>query len=165
MSEAPDDPRDDPQDKGRVRHRTLGVSDKTVKLARALRMKMSLPEVLLWQHLKGKPLGMKFRKQHGLLTGHVADFACVEVRLLIEVDGIAHDMGDRPERDEARTAELEDLGWRVIRFTAKDVLKDAAAVAESIVDLALSRLPLHHPARAGRSPSPRQARRGFQEEI
>ena len=144
MTEPTDDPRQ-AGEQGRVRHRSLGAPEKTVKLARKLRKAMSLPEVLLWRELKGKPLGMKFRRQFGMLD-YVADFACVEVRLLIEVDGIAHDMGNRPERDERRTKELECRGWRVIRIPATEVLKDANAVAQSIVAYAQS---LGNPPRNG----------------
>jgi very-short-patch-repair endonuclease len=118
---------------------------KRIKRARAMRRAMSLPEVLLWRELKGKPLGMKFRKQFPVLD-YYPDFACLEVRLLVEVDGIAHDMGDRPERDEQRDAELTEAGWTVVRVTAKDVLKDANRVAQSIMALALS---LRKPPRSG----------------
>lgn len=104
---------------------------------------MSLPEVLLWKHLRGKPLGLKFRRQFPVV-GYVADFACVEARLLIEIDGIAHDMGDQPERDEKRDAVLQNKDWRVMRVSAAEVLKDAGEVAVSIVALADSLRPLHH---------------------
>ena len=145
MTDQSDDPRDFGEDKGRGRHRTLGADPKNVALARKLRKEMSLPEALLWRELRGKPLGMKFRRQFGLL-GFIADFACVEVRLLVEVDGIAHDMGDRPERDERRTALLENAGWHMIRIAAKDVLKDSNQVAASIVTYAVS---LKNPPRSG----------------
>ena len=95
---------------------------------------MSLPEALLWQQLKGAPGGVSFRKQHPI-GGYRADFYCAKARLVIEVDGIAHDMGDRPERDEARTAWLEARGYRIVRVAAAEVLKDARAVAEAIVAL------------------------------
>jgi very-short-patch-repair endonuclease len=91
----------------------------------------------LWKELKGKPQGVKFRKQF-MANGYYPDFACLEVRLLVEVDGIAHDMGDRPERDEVRDAVLKEAGWKVVRVSAKDVLKDAKAVASSIVTHALN---------------------------
>ena len=110
---------------------------KRIKRARAMRKAMSLPEVLLWRVLKGQPLGMKFRRQFPVLK-YYADFACLSARLLIEVDGIAHDMGDRPERDELRDAELTQAGWRVVRIPATDILKDVQAAAEAIVKLAHS---------------------------
>lgn len=125
----------------RVRHRTVGSSDANVASARKLRAEMSLPEVLLWRELRGKPMGMKFRRQFPV-AGYVADFACMEARLLIEIDGKAHDMGERPERDAARDDLLNGLGWQVARYPARDVLADVAGAAASIVHLALRYRPL-----------------------
>ena len=132
-----------------------------VAQARRLRKSMTLPEVLLWRLLKGQPEGVKFRRQHP--SSRIGmDFHCLDARLVIEVDGFAHDTGDRPERDVKRDAWLRVHNLETVRIPASDVLKDAGAVAESIVQLALSRLPLHHPAIAGRFLSPRQARGGFE---
>ena len=105
---------------------------------------MSLPEVLLWRELKGKPLGVKFRRQFPIL-GFIADFACAEARLIIEIDGIVHDMGNRPERDVTRDAILTGKGWRVERIPAAEVLKEVKAVAEAIVALALNTTSRFHP--------------------
>ena len=102
---------------------------------------MSLPEFLLWQRLKGTPLGVSFRKQHPI-GRYRADFYCAAARLVIEVDGIAHDMGDRPERDEQRAAWLEAQGYIILRVPAADVLKDTDAAASSIV--AYAARPIHH---------------------
>lgn len=103
---------------------------------------MSLPEVLLWQRLKGKPQGIAFRKQHPV-GAYRADFYCAAAKLVIEVDGAAHDMGDRPMRDEARTKWLNGKGYQVIRVSASDVLRDADSAASSI--LAAAGRPLHRP--------------------
>ena len=124
-----------------------------VAQARRLRKSMTLPEVLLWRLLKGQPQGVKFRRQHPSSKIGM-DFYCLDARLVIEVDGFAHNTGDRPERDAKRDAWLRSHKLDTLRIPASDVLKDAEAVAESIVQMALSRLPLHHPAVAGRSPSP-----------
>lgn len=102
---------------------------------------MSLPEVLLWRELKANPLRLKFRKQFPIL-GYVADFACVEARLLLEIDGIVHDMGERPQHDERRDRVLTGKGWRVERIAAKEVLADPKHCANSIVALAESIRPL-----------------------
>ena len=135
-----------------------------VARARKLRKGMTLPEGLRWRLLRGQPQGVKFRRQHP--SSRIGmDFYCLDARLVIEVDGIAHDMGDNPERDLNRDAWLRSNGIDTVRIPATDVLKDVAAVADGIVRLALSRLPLHHPAIAGRSPSPRQARGGFEKEL
>ena len=135
-----------------------------VAQARRLRKTMTLPEVLLWKFLRGQPMGVKFRRQHP--SSRVGmDFYCLDARLVIEVDGFAHNTGDRPERDEKRDAWLRRYKLDTVRIPASDVLKDVDAVADSVVRLALSRLPLHHPASAGRSPSPRQARGGFEKSL
>jgi very-short-patch-repair endonuclease len=82
---------------------------------------MSLPEVLLWRELRKRAAGVRFRRQHAI-GAYVADFYCPEAKLVVEIDGISHDMGDRPERDEQR------VSW----LAASEVLKDPAAVADSI---------------------------------
>jgi very-short-patch-repair endonuclease len=93
---------------------------------------MTLPEVLLWQRLRGKPLGVKFRKQHPI-DELVADFYCDQAKTIIEVDGIVHDMGDQPEWDERRDEQLSGEGYRILRVPAADVLRDPDATAEAIV--------------------------------
>jgi hypothetical protein len=62
---------------------------KQVKRARKLRREMSLPEVLLWQALRTRPGGLKFRKQFPI-GAIIVDFACLERRLIVEVDGESH---------------------------------------------------------------------------
>ena len=135
-----------------------------VARARALRKEMSLPEVLLWRLLRGQPQGVKFRRQHP--SSRIGmDFYCSDVRLAIEIDGISHDMADRPARDERRDAWLRSKGIETVRVRATDILKDPTAVADGLIAMVRSRLPLHHPAAAGRSPSPRQARGGSEKRI
>jgi very-short-patch-repair endonuclease len=136
----------------------------SVARARTLRKEMTLPEVLLWRLLRRQPQGVKFRRQHP--SSRIGmDFYCSDARLVFEIDGIAHDMGGNPEHDLNRDAWLRSKGIDTVRIPATDVLKDVTAVADGILALALSRLPLHHPAIAGRSPSPRQARGGLKENI
>jgi very-short-patch-repair endonuclease len=104
---------------------------------------MSLPEVLLWQRLKGAPEGVSFRKQHPI-GRYRADFYCAAAKLVIEVDGIAHDMGDRPARDATRTRMLTERGYKVVRVPATDVLRDPDGAAAAIV--AMASRPLHRPS-------------------
>jgi very-short-patch-repair endonuclease len=106
---------------------------------------MSLPEVLLWQQLRKRPGALKFRKQFpiGEMT---VDFACLEQRLIIEVDGESHSFGDQPRRDAARDAALRRDGFRVIRIAARDVLKNMDAVLRHIVASCMDVGPLHQPA-------------------
>ena len=107
-------------------------------LAKKLRREMSLPEVLLWQRLKTRPNGLKFRKQRDA-GKYLLDSYCHEVRLIVEVDGIAHDIGDRPERDEERDAEFTAKGFQVVRIPATDVWRDPDEAAEAIAALGASR--------------------------
>jgi very-short-patch-repair endonuclease len=106
---------------------------------------MSLPEVLLWQQLRRRPGSLKFRKQFpiGKMT---VDFACLERRLIIEVDGEGHSYGDQPRRDEAREAILQREGFRVVRIAAREVLKDMDAVLQLILGTCSDAGPLHQPA-------------------
>jgi very-short-patch-repair endonuclease len=106
----------------------------TIKGARKLRAEMSLPEVMLWTILRQRPNGLKFRRQHPV-GPYVLYFYCLEHRIAIEIDGIAHYMGDRPQRDAARDGWLIARRIRVIRIAAKDVLTDAGITAQSVVDL------------------------------
>ena len=101
---------------------------------------MSLPEVLLWQRLKNSPMGITFRRQHPI-DPYVVDFYCAASKLIIEVDGEAHDRGDRPAKDTARDDCLNAKGYRLARISAREILADADRVAESVIALALT--PLH----------------------
>ena len=73
---------------------------------------MTLPEGLLWQLLRKRPGGFKFRRQHPL-TPYVADFYCPAAKVVIEIDGEAHNMGDRPQHDARRDSWLRERGFRV----------------------------------------------------
>jgi len=116
----------------------MPATDRAYKAARRMREAMSLPEALLWQRLRGSPCNTGFRRQHPI-GRYVLDFYCPTAKLAIEIDGIAHDMGDRPQRDAARTAWLEAQGLQVVRIEARDVLRAPGDVAQALVTLCQSR--------------------------
>ena len=122
--------------------RLFQVPIKQVKRARRLRREMSLPEVLLWRVLRARPNGLKFRRQFpiGSIT---TDFACLEHRLVIEIDGEWHSFGDQPRRDHARDAMLRREGFQVVRIAARDILKNMDAVVRLIVARCADAGPLH----------------------
>ena len=120
------------EDLKRKKHRTLGAPNDVVKRARKLRKEMSLPEVLLWQELRKRPGGFKFRKQYPHPIG-VLDFVSLSARLNIEVDGEAHDRGDQPLYDVQRDAALREAGFTTLRVPAKEVLTDLQAVLDDVV--------------------------------
>ena len=113
---------------------------------------MTLPEVVLWQQLRRRPDGLRFRRQFPC-CGYVADFACLERRLAIEVDGEAHSMGNNPARDARRDTVLADAGFATLRIAARDVLDNLDGVITLILATCASR-PFHHDA-ARRGPPPR----------
>ena len=102
---------------------------------------MTLPEVVLWQQLRQRPGGMKFRRQHPA-GRYVLDFYCDGARLCVEIDGAAHGMGDRAAVDEYRDAWLAQAGIRTLRVAADDVLKNLDGVLQLIV-LECRGKPLH----------------------
>ena len=105
----------------------------TKDMAKVLRRAMSLPEVLLWQAIKGRKLGgLQFRKQHPV-GPYILDFYCHAERLAVEVDGSSHDFGDRPRRDERRDAWLLAQGIRTLRISALLVLRDVDDATRTIV--------------------------------
>ena len=106
--------------------------NETVLRARALRRNLTLPEGMLWQVLRKRPEGYKFRNQHPI-GRCIVDFYCAATRLAIEVDGDSHSMGDRPERDDRRDQWLRRQGVRVVRFSATDVIGDLQSVVTAIL--------------------------------
>jgi len=100
--------------------------------ARSLRRSMTLPEGILWQVLRTRPDGLKFRSQHPI-DQCVVDFYCPATRLIIEVDGESHSIGGNPERDRRRDLWLRGQGLRVMRFSATDVIRDLDSVVTAIL--------------------------------
>ena len=133
--------------RGTIRRRANGgggasLRKPSVYAARKLRREMSPPEVLLWDQLRARRLGFKVRRQHPV-GPYVADFFVPDVNLVIEIDGAAHDYGERPSRDAVRDRYMREREYRVIRILAADVMKDLNSVVRMIVSHVTN--PLHHP--------------------
>ena len=108
---------------------------RTQKRAKQLRREMTLPEILLWRALQQRPAGLRFRKQHPA-GEYVLDFFCPRFKLAVEVDGEAHERGNRPERDAVRDAWVRAQGVRTLRIPAAEVMHDLEAVVRHIVVIA-----------------------------
>ncbi len=90
-------------------------------------------ENAMWQILRGKKMaGFKFRRQH-IISNFIADFVCLSLQLIIEIDGFHHQLPDHIISDEERTKELNKLGFKVIRFTNAEVLHDTDTVINKIL--------------------------------
>ena len=99
-------------------------------LARMLRSQMTDAERLLWNHLRARRLGgFRFRRQL-VIEPYIVDFACIEAKLVVEADGSQHQ--EQQDRDRERTAYLETLGYRILRFWNYEILNGTQAVLERI---------------------------------
>ncbi len=103
---------------------------KSRKFAKELRSNLTNAETILWSRLRRHPT-FEFRRQHPI-GSFVADFACVAVRLVIEIDGETHSTEAQREYDEARTSFLKRQNWRVIRVWNDDVYKSLHEVLDLI---------------------------------
>ena len=101
------------------------------EFARKLRREGTDAENALWFHLRDRRLcGLKFRRQHAI-GRYTVDFACIECRLVVELDGGQHLEARR--HDAVRTAFLEQEGWRVLRLWDREVLLQRTAALEAIL--------------------------------
>ena len=97
-----------------------------------MRRDMPDAEFRLWCELGSRGLGLKFRRQQPI-GPFIVDFFCAEKKLLIEIDGEQHALGDHPERDRERTQWLEAHGYIVIRFWTNEVMHQLDGVCEAIL--------------------------------
>ena len=105
----------------------------SIRKARELRKNMTPPERRLWNALKLRPEGFKFRKQHEH-GAYYLDFFCYEAALAVEVDGLAHELGRNPQRDARRDAWLGSRGIHTVRVRATDVRDNLGDVVAYIVE-------------------------------
>ena len=117
---------------GRVRVGGRAMPSRLTPVARSLRRNATSAERRLWQGLRREQVaGFRFRRQV-TLGGFIADFACLEARLVVEVDGATHSTEQEIERDAARSTALRTQGFDVLRFTNEDVYRSTDDVLETI---------------------------------
>ena len=110
----------------------------SVGRAREFRKVMTPPERRLWNVLKHRPDGFKFRKQHEH-GPYYLDFYCYEAAVAVEVDGLAHELGTNPQRDTRRDAWLTSRGIQTVRVRATDVRDNLEGVLASILEVCRQR--------------------------
>ena len=106
---------------------------------------MTLPEVLLLQQLRRKGTGHHWRHENPA-GPYSLDFYCDAAKLCVEVDGEAHERGERPTRDARRDAWLTANGVTTLRIPAVDVLRNLDGVVRLVSETARERAPLHRPS-------------------
>jgi very-short-patch-repair endonuclease len=100
---------------------------------RTLRRRQTDAELLIWQCLRGQRLHeCKFRRQHRLGPFYL-DFVCLEIGLIVELDGSQHLEPQQQHAYGLRTLYLEKMGYRVLRFWNDEVLQDTDSVLDEIV--------------------------------
>ena len=101
--------------------------------ARSLRRDATFAEAKLWAKRRNRQLnGYKFVRQEPI-GPYIADFACRELRLVIEIDGATHSTDDELSRDASRTSFLNAAGYRVICFTNREVFHHPEGVLETVL--------------------------------
>ena len=99
-------------------------------LARSLRNRSTLAEVLLWNHLKARKMrGYQFMRQKPI-DNYIVDFYCSKLQLIIEIDGFSHEF--KFVNDIQRQRKLETLGLKILRFGNEDIKNNLEEVLYSI---------------------------------
>jgi very-short-patch-repair endonuclease len=110
-------------------------NSKLKKYARQHRNNSTKAEIKLWTELlKGKQFhGLSFKRQRPI-DNYIADFVCIPIKLIIEVDGISHTWENALEYDAKRTRILNSLGFTVFRLDDSDVLNHLDKVYDWLTD-------------------------------
>ena len=99
--------------------------------ARQLRRNPTETEEILWDCVKGKKLGVRFRRQHPM-GKYVLDFYCHQARLVVEIDGDYHHEKHQIAIDKKREEDLVNWGFKVIRFSDEQIKNDISIVLDQI---------------------------------
>lgn len=118
-----------------MRQKQHSNTEADYKRARNLRHNATPYEQKLWLALRGeaKKVGFKFRRQH-VLHPFIVDFACLPVRLVIEIDGYSHDLVHTHDKD--RENKIIKMGYTILRFTNEDVDQNCEGVVYVILSKA-----------------------------
>jgi cyclase len=109
-----------------------GAQKPLFQMARENRNNATPAEEILWNYLKTKPLGIKFRRQHPYSV-YILDFYCHALKLIIEVDGSIHNLEEVKKNDPERENLLKKDGLNIIRFTNDEVFCSLEKVKDTII--------------------------------
>ena len=102
-----------------------------MKRAVILRANMTVPEKLLWEHIKENKLEFKFRRQHPY-SYYIFDFYCHQLKIIIEIDGPNHNTDRQNWYDKSKDKYLQDFGFTILRFSNQEVLNNISDVISEI---------------------------------
>ena len=110
----------------------LKYPHKNIQTARMLRTNMTEAERILWLRLRSHRIGSKFRRQVPF-GSYIADFVSIESHLIIELDGSYHYSEEGIKNDQKRDQYFQNEGFKTLRFTNVDVMKNIDGVLENIL--------------------------------
>jgi ATP-dependent DNA helicase RecG len=120
-----------------VRKKYMTARPSTYKLLKELQLEnkkhSTQAESILWECLRNKNLDKKFRRQH-IIDEFIVDFICLEKNLIVEVDGGYHNTFEQKEADDLRSQILNEIGFKVIRFTNEQIIGDIDNVLRDITN-------------------------------
>jgi very-short-patch-repair endonuclease len=106
-----------------------------IEKARDLRLNQTLAEKIIWGRLRNKQIcDLKFRRQYNI-GSYFVDFCCIEISLIIEIDGDVHGYEERKERDRFREDFLKNSGFKIVRYTNYEIYNNLDGVLENLFNL------------------------------
>jgi very-short-patch-repair endonuclease len=128
---------------------TRAPSQRQRARAGALRRTQTAPEKKLWWHIRHRlPVEHTHFRRQVPIGSFLADFCCLRAKLIVEVDGNQHGSEENAARDERRTVYLASQGFRVLRFSNRDVTTSI----DSVLDTSHAALAPATPTPLGASP-------------
>ena len=109
----------------------MGYDKQLIQLSKKLRNNSTKKEIILWQSLKQKQLGVKFRRQQPI-GKYIVDFVCFEKKIIIELDGGQHNESSNIEKDKMRDLFFNQNGFKVVRFWNNEIHQNLDGVIEKI---------------------------------
>ena len=109
----------------------MGYDKQLIQLSKKLRNNSTKEEIILWQSLKQKQLGVKFRRQQPI-GKYIADFVCFEKKIIIELDGGQHNESSNIEKDKMRDLFFNQNGFKVVRFWNNEIHQNLDGVIAKI---------------------------------
>ena len=118
-----------------IMHAKPATNKETLKRCKTLRKNSTPQEIILWSRLRAKRFkGLKFKRQYPI-GKYIADFLCLEIKLIIELDGFQHKEENQERYDKERTKFLESRGFRILRFWNDEINNNLEGVFLKIEEL------------------------------
>jgi very-short-patch-repair endonuclease len=119
---------------GTIMHTHQFISERIREFAQEMRREMTPMEKKFWYRgVRDRMLGYKFNRQYPIDDKYIADFVCLEKKLIIEIDGIQH-FYDR-EYDDSRTVYLQKFGFNVVRFWNNQIKYNLGGCLQVVSDI------------------------------